>query len=291
MLSQEFPRDDFEPFDPLGGGEDYELGGESPLDKVKGLLDPIMPLLQESKKEITYGVIALIVLGVLYWYFVASVFTVTLRFENTEGDLIDVLSGQVQTEDGAIIKDFFGGEVEVPLRQGFYQIRFNPQQIYSTPITTFEVDDSGNLLPESIVLEKDFDVVATSFFFPSTLSAGQQTSFEAVKLLNQGSKDISVELVAGPSGLTNVFESFEFQPSQVFLPAGGEVPVTLSVQVKEGLSIKNESEGDEKNGYIRVKFLKRSHESTQDVSFQLLPQPDLRLSPTTLDYRTVQAGV
>jgi uncharacterized membrane protein len=152
------------------------------------------------------------------------------------------------------------------------------------------VDDSGNLIPETMVMEKDFDIEVTSSFFPSTLSVGQQTSFEAIKLFDQGSKDISVELVAGPSGFSNVFEVLEFQPSQVFLPAGGEVPVTLSVQVKEELSVKNEREGDEKDGYIRVKFLKRSHESTQDISFQLLPQPDLRLSPTSLDYRTVDAG-
>ncbi len=248
-------------YDPEMGNSPFgdEAPAQSnPMDAAKGAV---------SKYGKTIVIIA-IVAGVAFFgydYFVGSLVKTTIEARNTEGQLLNDVTGSLFEGSSTSALQSFSGSTTLDLRPGTYRVEWD---VDGTPY-----DDPG---PENFTIEKsetreqtqkteleeELGVSVSAAIFPSILVVGK-TAKGSVTLQNDTSTGKTVELAFDKD-----LKIFDITPEQssISVPPNGKTMVTLTIVPKVGTVVKNKKSGDTKNGEIRVKFT-REGRSIQTLLF------------------------
>ncbi|MBI2530169.1 MAG: hypothetical protein HYW05_03430 [Candidatus Diapherotrites archaeon] len=237
-------------------------------------------------KSLLPKIIALIIIaGAAYFaysYFIGNIKEVQFSVMNTENETLEDAGIRVYESSGnepiAELSD--GGAAK--LRYGNYRYEAVAPE-YKASSGSFEVsaESSGSI---EIKLRKDMRVDLQIADFPGQLVQGQRNVEALVTLKNSAEMPADVELVL-EGALKDL--GAELSAESIRVPASGTNSSILSFDVPKDIAVKDAKKGDLKKGSIRVKYTN----TKEEVSFTLFRKPELKVSPASINFGTLKAGV
>lgn len=262
----------FSKFDsPYAGGGDF-IQDEGPLDQAKNFLS-------DHGKKIIAVIIVLAIGYFVYDFFIGSYQNVTFSVINTEGKAISGARITVQKVGETESRLVEAGQT-VSLRRGSYNLEISASGFDDSAESLEVTKDETKPITLNKKLVTEFVSVSG---FPTELYLGQKTTGQII-LRNPGAKRESIELV-----LTGDLEGIEITPV-----AGGIIDIEgqqskkidFEITVPSDLELANTETGDTKTGQIQIRLTA----TTQDVTFKLLPTPDIEVSPTGVLTKEIESG-
>ncbi len=217
-----------------------------------------------------------------YQYFIGSLKEIEFSVKNTENEAVgDVGIRIYDSEKDAPLSELSEGGL-IKLRYGKYRYEAAAPE-YRADSGYFDVgaESSGSV---EIILKKDIRVELQLDNFPEQLVTGQGDIELPLIIKNSSAASAEVELV-----LEGVLKEMQAKMSleSVSVSGQGTSSSILSISVPSTMAVKDQKKGDVKKGSIRVKYTT----SKTDVSFTLFKKPELKVSPTSIDFGKLKAGV
>ena len=236
---------------------------------------------EDHGKKIVLLVVLLIIGFFVYDFFAGSYRTVRFLVTDTEGNPVDADISLHKTGQADAV---YNGPVSTQsLKTGNYSIEASATG-YRNFVGEALIEEENQTV--SIELEKALATRLAQIEFPPELYAGQE-KIATITLQNSGTRSETIEF-----GFKGDFEKILDEgatilatPESIAIAGGQTVAVPVTISVPGSFSLKNSREGDSFKGKIFVKFTLHS----KDVSFKILPEPELSLSPSKIT-KTVDAG-
>ena len=237
------------------------------------------------KKWIVIVVLIAIIGGAGYFayqYFIGSLKEIEFSVKNTENEAIgDVGIRIYESEKDTPLSELSEGAL-IKLRYGKYRYEAAAPE-YRADSGYFDVDAESPGSVE-IILKKDIRVELQLDNFPEQLVTGQTDIELPLIIKNSAAAPAEVELVL--EGALKELQA-KMSPESLSVAGQGTSSSILSISVPATIAVKDQKKGDAKKGSIRVKYTS----SKADVSFTLFKKPELKLSPTQIDFGKLKAGV
>src|SRR3989344_1837945 len=230
-------------------------------------------------------IVLIIIAGAAYFsysYFIGNIKEVQFSVMNTENETLEDAGIRVYESSGNEPVAELSGGGAAKLRYGNYRYEAVAPE-YKAGSGSFEVsaESSGSI---EIKLRKDIRVNLQIADFPAQLVQGQSGIEALVTLKNSAEKPAEVELVL-EGALKDL--GAELSAESILVPASGTNSSILGFDVPKDIAVKDAKKGDLKKGSIRVKYTN----TKEEVSFTLFKRPELKVSPLSIDFGKLKAGV
>jgi len=240
-------------------------------------ISPITDFLKQHK-GIVIGIIIIAVIGYFaYDYFIGSYRTIEFSLENTEGEGLSAQVFKIYDSAGNKVFETSGDSFfSTRLKTGSYKIEARASSDYETVRPVLDVSDNAS---ETIEFEKNISAEISGFKenFPETLVAGQSAEFDFF-VENKGTETQEIEFVASKS-----LEELNIEIPKATVAGHGSETVHVSLKVPAEKKIENEKDGDELDGYIRIKYT-NTKESVPSTA-KIFPVPQVEFSSSKLIVR------
>lgn len=232
----------YDKYNTPGSAADAELYEESPIDKAKNILGPIIEKAKENKK-IIIAVLLIAILGFFaYDFLIGSVKQVSFSVKDSEGNPINA-SIKIFSEKGEELQRTTANQ-QIQLKTGNYKIDIIAPEFKSIRAREIQITANEQKL---IVLEKDLDF-EISGTLPEIFFTGQETAITLTIKNNETTEEQANLVLEGDAEKTM---EIEYSKPIALIPGDNQIEATIKVDK----DAEGKDTGENKTIAIRIEGL------------------------------------